>query len=315
MSALLTNLKCAGCDKFLHKVSGQKKKIQTEDEAIYFSNMLQRTITVRAILCGKCRLFQFKKNKLDIEDESDKQSTSNDPTVSIQLKSEVNESNDERIEVEIQRTVSTHKYCCICSATKNITVIPEEARMQSFIKMRLYIPAGNRCCRTHLIKNRFYEEDLSCLRVYSNSSNLSASELTKMMKNLSIKCDSTLYDKIGDFSLSEKQLFTFTGLTWENIILLRDMLTSMRNRQTRTVTQALVVFLLKLRTGNSNKILASVLQIEYEQLISEYSTAILKSFEEDVLPYRFGLTSSIRDDLIDNHTTEIAKNLFDIHDH
>jgi len=72
---------------------------------------------------------------------------------------------------------------------------------------------------------------------------------------------------------------------------------------------------LKLRTGNSNKILASVLQIEYEQLISEYSTAILKSFEEDVLPYRFGLTSSIRDDLIDNHTTEIAKNLFDIHDH
>jgi len=241
MSALLTNLKCAGCDKFLHKVSGQKKKIQTEDEAIYFSNMLQRTITVRAILCGKCRLFQFKKNKLDIEDESDKQSTSNDPTVSIQLKSEVNESNDERIEVEIQRTVSTHKYCCICSATKNITVIPEEARMQSFIKMRLYIPAGNRCCRTHLIKNRFYEEDLSCLRVYSNSSNLSASELTKMMKNLSIKCDSTLYDKIGDFSLSEKQLFTFTGLTWENIILLKDMLTSMRNRQTRTVTQALVV--------------------------------------------------------------------------
>lgn len=106
-----------------------------------------------------------------------------------------------------------------------------------------------------------------------------------MMENILIKCDSTLYDKIRDFSLSEKQLFIFTGLTWENVILLRDMLTSMQNKQTRTVIQALVVFLFKLRTGNSNKILASILQIEYEQLISEYSTAVLKSFEEDVLPF------------------------------
>lgn len=314
MSVSLKHLKCAGCDNFLHKVPGQKKKIETEDEAIYFGNKLQRTIAVRDILCGKCRLFQYKKYKLDIEDENDKQSTSNDSTVSIRLKPEV-ESNDERIEVQIQRTVSTHKYCCICSAIKNIIIIPEQARMQSFIKMRLHIPAGNRCCRIHFFKNRFYDEDLSRLRVHSNSSNLSATELKKMMENISIKCDSTLYDKIGDFSLSEKQLLIFTGLTWENVILLRDMLTSMRNRQTRTVTQALVVFLFKLRTGNSNKILAFILQIEYEQLISEYSTALLKSFEKDVLPYRFGITSSIRDDLIQNHTTKIAKNLFDIYEY
>jgi len=85
-----------------------------------------------------------------------------------------------------------------------------------------------------------------------------------MMESLSIKCDSNLYDKIGDYNLSEKQLLVFTGLTWENIILLRDMLTSMRNRQTRTITHALVVFLFKLRTGNLNAILASILQLENE---------------------------------------------------
>lgn len=131
--------------------------------------------------------------------------------------------------------------------------------MQSFIKMKLHMLIGNRCCQIHLIRNQFYDEDRSRLKVYSNLLNLSASELTKMMKNLSIKCDSTLYDKIEDFSLSEKQLLIFTGLTWENIILLRDRLTSMQNRQTRAVTQALVVFLFKLRTGNSNKTLASIL--------------------------------------------------------
>ena len=55
------------------------------------------------------------------------------------------------------------------------------------------------------------------LRVYSNSSSLSASEMTKMMISLSIRCDSTLYDQFRDFSLFEKQFFVFTGLTWENI--------------------------------------------------------------------------------------------------
>ena len=74
--------------------------------------------------------------------------------------------NDKRIEVPIQRTVLTPKYCCVCSSSNETTVIPEEARLQSFIKMRIHIPAGNRCCLIHLIQNRFYEECLSRSKVY-----------------------------------------------------------------------------------------------------------------------------------------------------
>ena len=81
-----------------------------------------------------------------------------------------------------------------------------------------------------------------------------------MMESLSIRCDSNLYDQIGDFSLSEKYLFVFTRLTWKNTRQLRDMLTLMRDRHTRSVTQTLVVFLFKFRTGDSNTVLASILQ-------------------------------------------------------
>jgi len=203
MSVPLKNPRCPGCDKFLFKKRGQKKKIETEDEATIFSTKLQRTIVVNDILCSKCRIFQYKKEKLDVDfsifgnDQS--QSTSDDSSINIRLKPEVQESNIERIEVPIQRTISTHKYCCLCSATTNLSVIPEEARMQSYIKTKIYIPVSNRCCRHHLIKNRFYDEDLGLLKVYSNSSSLSASELTKMMGSLSIKCDSSLYDKITVF--------------------------------------------------------------------------------------------------------------------
>ncbi|XP_036143574.1 uncharacterized protein LOC118645866 isoform X2 [Monomorium pharaonis] len=220
----------------------------------------------------------------------------------------------EYIEIPIQRTLSTHKYCCICSSKINLTVIPEEARMQSYIKKKIYIPVGNRCCTNHLIKNRIFEEDLNLLKIYSNTTSLTGLELSKMMETLSIKCDSTLFNKVGEFNLSEKQLDVFTGLTWDNIIQIKDMMISLRNSKSRSVIQALVVFLFKLRTGNSNKMIASILQLENEQSVSDYSLSIIKSFENDILPFHFVIHAVNRDNLIQNHNTEITRKLFNVHD-
>ena len=61
--------------------------------------------------------------------------------------------------------------------------------------------------------------------MYSNTASLSASEFSKIMETLSIKCDSTLLDKIGEFSLSEKQIKIFTVLSWENILEIKDLIT------------------------------------------------------------------------------------------
>ena len=83
----------------------------------------------------------------------------------------------EYFEISIQKTVVTHKYCCICFSIKNLTLIPEEARIQSYIKKKISIPPGKRCCTTHILKNRIYEEDLGpqCksehIRVVQNNEN------------------------------------------------------------------------------------------------------------------------------------------------
>ena len=77
--------------------------------------------------------------------------------------------------------------------------------------------------------------------------------------------DLSLHGNIGDFSLSEEQLNTFTGLNCENIIKLRQMFTSMQNRKSQTVTQAPVSFLFKFRSGSTNKMIQQILGLEYEQ--------------------------------------------------
>ena len=123
-----------------------------------------------------------------------------------------------------------------------------------------------------------------------------------------------MLDKIRKFSLSGKQIKNFTGLSWENLFEIKDLITLLSNCQSRLVIQALIVFHFKLRTGNSNKLLASILNIDNEQSFSEYSKSIIQSFEKDVLPLRFGLNSINRDNLIQNHTTEISEKLFDVQD-
>lgn len=174
------------------------------------------------------------------------------------------------------------------------------------------IPNGNRCCKDHLIKNRFYEDQIAHLDVVSHSSSLELNDLTKLLTSLSISCDTPIIDSVGDFTLPEDRLYVFTGFTWKNIIELRRLMTSLRDSSNRSLTQALIVFLLKLRSGNSNEMIAAVLGLDDPRKVSNFSQSILQAFEHEILPIRFGFQAVNREDLIKNHTTDIVKNLHNV---
>jgi len=160
------NLKYAGCDTLLIKVKGKKKIIKNVNEANDFSSCLQQIIVVNDILCTKCRLSIYKKKypEKDAESETERdlpsESDTDNPTFEIQFRPKEAIIEVEYIEIPIQRTVTTHKYCCICSLSNNLTMIPEKARISAYIKKKIYVPSGNRCCKSHIIKNRIYEKIL-----------------------------------------------------------------------------------------------------------------------------------------------------------
>ncbi|KYN06949.1 hypothetical protein ALC62_02071, partial [Cyphomyrmex costatus] len=74
--------------------------------------------------------------------------------------------------------------------------------------------------------------------------------------------------------LSEERLYVFTSLNWENLIELREMMTSMRN--------------------------------------SYKTNTVIKSFEKDILLLHFGFTVFSREELIENQTSTIAKKLYNL---
>jgi len=119
------------------------------------------------------------------------------------------------------------------------------------------------------------------------------------MEHFAERSVSTMSDKIGDFSFPEEDLKTFTGPSWENINELCGMLTSIRNTDARNKTQALVTFLFKLRSGNSNALIASILGLDRDRQVTEFKDAILRSFENDVLPTNFSVEAISREKIIE----------------
>ena len=102
---------------------------------------------------------------------------------------------------------------------------------------------------------------LRLLKVHSNTTNLNILEFSKVMETLFIKCDATLFDKVCECRFSDKEIEDFTGLTLDQLNDSKDKMISLRSR---SVIQALVLFIFKVRTGNSIEIISSVFQLGNE---------------------------------------------------
>lgn len=325
---------CINCHISFKKVSGQTKTINSDLEIEAILEQLGLNVVIGQKLCDKCRRLVFfgtskKKYESEVQPSTSTQdNVSEQSSESFSLTPSTNESQSsnpslyeviERKKVEepkvilpLKRSITSHKFCIVCKATKNLTTVPIEARLQCFNKCQIFIPSGSRTCSNHLLLKRFYEEDLNAIQVYSHSSSLTISEIALFLTKTSEQSPISLFDKIKSGDLTKKQLYSFTGLSYAQLKELSDMLTSMRKSDSRDVVQALVIFLFKLRTGESNNIISSIFQIKREQQVSEMCDSIINSFVKDVLPNNFGVNSYTREYLIQNHTSFYAKKLFNI---
>lgn len=245
-------------------------------------------------------------NKDNNDEDNNEGSDLDDPNFKVSCH---NRSHEEYVKIHIKRVKITHTHCTLCEFDKNLTIVPLDARPQVFVKRRNFIPKGNRCCGHHLIKKRFFQDKLELLRVYSDHSFMEKGAVFQFLNLLADNVDSTLQNRIGQFSISDEEMFTYTGLKWEDNVKLQKMLTSMRNSEERSVIQALIVFLFKLRTGNSKEIIKKIFGLKYPQQVSDYFHQVIEGFEKAVLPFHFGIHAKTREDIIINETSCVAKNL------
>ena len=156
-----------------------------------------------------------------------------------------------------KRVVSTRSNCFICYSREDLHDVPFKARMQVFIKKRIFIPRRNTCCSKHLLGGTYFfeEEIMKNIHWYSRECFIESSEWEKFLSKISDEVDVTLLKKIGNSSISEERVRVLTGVSWEQLTAIRKLMINMRDSENRTVLEALVLFLLKLRSGNYDRLI------------------------------------------------------------
>ena len=79
----------------------------------------------------------------------------------------------------------------------------------------------------------FFEDESLLLEVYSNTSFIDADEISLFLLKTSELSTSSFLHKVKSFELSDDQIETFTGLSYEQLKVLKDMLVSMNNSKNR----------------------------------------------------------------------------------
>ena len=118
------------------------------------------------------------------------------------------------------------------------------------------------------------------------------SESTKKSR----KCG--VLDSFNDKSVTDANCNSITGLKKDDFYSLVALLTSMRNSKNRTIIEAVVIFLTRLRHNLSYDALSSFLSFRNRQLIGHICNEVQKAFMSDIVPYNIGCENIDRNQLI-----------------
>ena len=305
--------KCVACLRTCAKNRKLKSwKINCSIDVTIASKLFEKRVVSGDIFCAKCRL-KISREKIAKKNEyspSTSHSSSSPNSEILDTCTTIREDALEVIEVDVPCSAYTESRCVVCHSYSNRNRVPNILRLNTYIQNKLYLPRCVRSCKDHYVNNIFYAESVQRISKVSSSSLIPVDDFLWFFNETTKRAQtkSTLLDSFDNLTISENDCHSITGLSKENFYMLRSNLHSMRESKNRTIIEALVVFLAKLKTGISNQPLASLLGLRNYQLVGNYCQEIETAFEKDILPYWIGASSQKREFLIERQSP-IAKTI------
>ena len=199
--------------------------------------------------------------------------------------------NENSISLPIVTAGKCNKSCIICRKTGSLKCIPREARMDIFINFGILVPLGARCCPLHLTGN-----------FIKPSTHVHTSMFRKKSTALNSDEIVSLFNDLRKVAL--------LGVSIDQFIDLNQHVTSMRNTKERTIRNAIDIFLFKTKCGLSNALIATLFGFssrrQVARIIQQTRTALVRDF----VPLHLGFSHLSRDKIVNDHTTDIAKQFF-----
>ena len=285
----MPSAKCAICEKWVHKIKGRVLRVDSQEDATRYSLLAGKTVTPGGVVCGKCRV-QFPK-RTDRRNRNER--------AIARTETGYESTDDELIEIGLPTPASGHGRCLRCNATNELRTIPFKVRQIAFTKANIIIREGSRVCSNHVISRDATPEQLNEIPMVAEVTSIAASDLEKLMGDAP---RGSLFDRMGLWELSDQQLKVFTSLSRNEFETLQNSLRFLKNSRARSASQALFVFLVKMRTGLSDEKVAGFLELPCAQRVSAYFNSVADAFRL-LVGTDFGATSLSREDLVRNTST------------
>ena len=194
-----------------------------------------------------------------------------------------------------------------------MTVSREERYFFLFTR-NVWIAEGARCCPEHLVDRRLTTEAANAIR----PSSIRFQQLSSSDVQLLLSQSQMLHERSGkrlDFddprSLSNDEYRVLTSLSREDFddLIKKISYSGIRNSSNRSIRTAVGVFLCKLRLGVSNRTLACLFQLSDKRLVCRIIDSARQAISQDFVPNNLGFNHITRREVIDHHTTTIARQL------
>ena len=271
-----------------------------------------RNVCDSDVICNSCSSKLYRKLKVD--EDVGIGNVSNTPNEQFHNSGQA--VSPKSIPLNIPSTPRSHRYCVICkrdgSRRNPLACIPQTACTQAFIQTGVFVYQHSRCCRHHLDSGFFNTEAIGVIaNTQKEQSCFSRGDVCKLLASIRQMMTSNFNQLNFDnpFFLSDDEYITLTGFNKTQFQEITDSLLSLKNSVVRSVRTSIAAFLIKLRTGLSNKMISVLFGLQEPQ-IQRIVTSVRTAFMTDFVPNNLGFHHITHEDFCKKHTTKTASTLF-----
>ena len=286
-----------------------RRRVVDENLKKYVKKVTVRDVASDEVICNKCHIKYHRWS----QNESNK---TRQPLPNVQEKTPEHQTakSPKAFMLNINTASKSHKYCFVCnkkgSARHPLVVISTKAQTQAFIETGVYVEPKSRCCRSHLECSYLTRDALQCLSHIKTSNEFSKTGITELISNIRslMKSANKLNFDVPSL-LSDEKYFDLTGLTKAQFAELCHDVPNLKQSNVRSIRTTVAIFLTKMRTGLSNKLLSVIFDLKKNQIqraITSCRTSLMKHF----VPKNLGFGHISHTDFVENHTSTVAGSLF-----
>ena len=217
----------------------------------------------------------------------------------------------------LRNTLELHSStCCVCRRhlDNGSIVVSSDDRNFVFLTRNVWIPEGARCCPDHIVYRQLTKQAIDSIKPMSiRYQEWSSSQIEALLQNFR-----DLYSRRKRFDfddcrdLSNDAYHILTSLSkdaFDNLVEVVSSSSSARNSSYRSIRTAVGIYLSKLRLGLSNSFLSIMFDLSDKRSVSRIMNSARQALSECFTPYNLGFNHITRREIIDNHTTTVARQL------